>query len=406
MTLGGSQQAPQLQPPAQQMLKFQPQLLSQPQLQPQLQHVLQSQPPQLQVAGQNSSMAHVQLPTAQQLQPQGQALSSPTQDSQLPHAMPGVPQLPAASMYPQAVTQTAASTQPLAGIQQGIALQPQLQPNSQVATAWLPAATLQPLPVATAAAEQPTAASQPPPPTAPQTSAFLPLASVAMQPQLGPHQNGAVLPSMLRQRSHVARRSASVPEGSLPNIQSFSPKGAPGQPTLAAPANLGPYGGLPTVPSPPHSQGPQQGLMTQPQQLVTQLPLQLQQQPQQLVSHPQVQQLVTQPQAQLLVAQPQVQQLVTQPQVQQLVTQPQIQQFVTQPQPQLHPQLQPQQLGAQGHQQGNGPQAAPAVQATAGAYSLLASLIPCLFYLQCLCYYYQANFDRDSFQVVVTPNLS
>lgn len=341
MTLEGAGQVPQL-----------------PQLQPQAQQVVQSQPQGLQLgvtAKQSTSMPQVQVPAAQQLQSQGQTLPSPIQASQPPHAMPATAQPPSASTLPQAVTQAAVSAQPSTGTQAGAAPQLQLQPSSQVATAWLSAATLQPLPGTTAAGEQSTAVSTPgqpqlPSPTAPETSAFLPMASVAMQPQLGLHQGAAAL-----QQGHLARRSASVPEGSLPAMLSSVP-GMLGQTAQAAPADFIPYGGLPMVPSPPHPQRPQQGLMTQLQQPATQLLSQLQ--PQQLMT------------------QPQVQQLVTEPQVQQLVSQPQAQQFVTQLQPQLHQQLQPQPLVAQGHQQVAGPQAAPAAQAAVGVYSLLARFHP------------------------------
>ena len=348
MTLDGAGQAAQLQPQAQQVMQAQPQGLH------------------LGVTGQSSSSPQVQLPAAQQLQPQGQTLPSPNQASQPPPPMPATAPLPTAGMLPQAVTQAAVSAQAPASTQHGIAPQPQLQPYSQVATAWLPAPTLQPHSGATAAVEQATAASTPgqaqlSPPTAPQTSAFLPMASVAMQPQLGLHQGTAALPSMLRPQGHLARRSASVPEGSLPAMHSPLP-GVLGQPAQAAPASFIPYPGLPMVPSPPH---PQQGFMAQPQQPVTQL-----------WSQPQPQQLVTQPQVQQLTTLSQVQQLVTQPQVQQLVTQPQAQQFVTQLQPQLYQQLQPQQLVAQGYQQVAAPQAAPAAQAPAGVCSPRTSLHP------------------------------
>ena len=378
MTLDGAGQAPQSQPQAQQEMQSQPHCL------------------QLGVTGQSSSTPQVQLSAAlqlsaaQQLQPQGQTLLSPIQASQSPHVTPATP---TASKLPQAVTQAAVSAQPPAGTQQGMAPQLQLQPSSQVATAWLPAATLQPLTGTTAAGEQATPVStsaQPhlplPTPTAPQTSAFLPVASVTMQPQLGLHQGIAALPSTLRQQGHLARRSASVPEGSLPAMQP-STQGFLGQPLQAAPASFIPSAGLPMLPSPPQPQRPQQGLMTQPQQPVTQLQ-----------SQPQPQQPVTQPQVQHVVTQPQVQQLVVQPQVQQVVTQPQ-----------LHPQLQPQQLVAQGHEQVASPQTAPVAQAAAGLRSLLASLHPksLLAYTQympyCLAHCAKFRFQVSSPSISGTP---
>lgn len=317
------QAGPQLAIPLPQWIVTQDGAAQAPQLQ--LQPQQQTQPA---VAAQRT--AQVQLPAAaaaagQPGQAQGQAVSSPSQASQPQSAMPAAAQLHTIGVIP-ALTQPAVFAHPAAETQHQGAPQPQLQPDPQVVTAWLPAAaTLQPLQSPAAAPEQPAAAAATTgqvQATAPQTSAFLPIATVPLHPQQGLQP---ALPGGVQQQRHLPRRANSVPEGSLAAMQSSAP--VLQQAAMPAPANLTPFGGVPMVPS-----------VQPPQPLVTQL----------------------QPQTQF-VAQ----------------IQPQAQQCVTQLQTQLQTQLPAQQLATQQHQQGVGVGVGPqAAQLVAGGRLLSASVYP------------------------------
>ena len=304
-----------------------PQLGAQPQLQPQLGAINQS-----------SSVPQVQPAAAalQPLQSQPQTVISSLQSQMPQHATPLEAQL-RTNAAPQSMAQAAVSAQAPGDAQIHAAshaqLQAQLQAQPQVATAVLPTVTLQQPQGTPVVAEQPAHASttggpQLPPPAASATSAFLPMSSVAMQPQFPTLQAPVAFSGAPRQQRQPPRRSASVPEGSMVAMQSSSP--LPGQSPVPSPVGSIPIGRVPVM-------QPQLQPQPQPQELVAQ--------PQQLTAQPQ--QLVAQPQQ--LIAQPQ--QLITQPQ--QLMAQPQ--QLVAQP-------------DLQGQQQGAFLQSVPAAQAAAGMH--------------------------------------